>query len=197
MRRRVLPKDVVIPNPQPGGRPVIFHVLRRLPDHAAGKEAVVRPDRRLPRQVDMRADDAVRADLHALIDDGVRSDPDRGVQLRFGMNYCGRMNHQGQKWGNCPSCQAKSARVCHYDLELQAPARVVFAQEPLDEEAHLGPHALPHLPVHRSALAQPLGQLSGELLQGGVAHLPQHLQPLGQGIVEGDLVLVQVRMALR
>ena len=97
MHRHVLAKDVVVADPQPGGLPVVFQVLRRFADHAAGIKAVLRADGRQAGQIDLRADDTVRADLHAFINDGVRPDLDRRVQLRPGMNDGGWMNHQNQK----------------------------------------------------------------------------------------------------
>ena len=109
VHRHVLAKDVMVPDPQPGRLPVVFQVLRRLADHAAGVEAVVRADGRQAGQIDLRADDAVRADLHAFINDRVRSDSDRRVQFRLGMNDSGWMNHQSQKWANRPDCQAKTS----------------------------------------------------------------------------------------
>ena len=110
MHRHVLAEHVVVANPQPGWLPVVLQVLRRLADHAAGVEPVVRADGRQTRQIDLRADDTVRADLHAFINDRVRPHSDRGVQLRLGMNNGGWMNHLSPKWGNRPRCQVKTSK---------------------------------------------------------------------------------------
>ena len=75
------------------GVAVVLQILRRVADDAAGVKPVVRADRRQPGEVNVRPDDALRPDFHAFVDDGVGSDLDGGIQLRFRVNDGGWMNH--------------------------------------------------------------------------------------------------------
>jgi NAD(P)-dependent dehydrogenase (short-subunit alcohol dehydrogenase family) len=46
-------------------------------------------------EIDLRPDDTIRTKFHTRVNDGVRPDLHRGMQLRLGRNDGRRMNHAG------------------------------------------------------------------------------------------------------
>lgn len=116
MHRHMLAKDVVAANPEPGGLAGVFQILRRFADHAARIKAVVSANGCPPGQINMGADDAVRADLHAFINDSIGADLDRSVQFRPGMNNSGRMNHNAKNGATSPVAKSK-VRIARKPLE--------------------------------------------------------------------------------
>jgi hypothetical protein len=64
----------------------------------------------------------------------------------------------------------------------------IFPQEAFDQPAHLGSDAVAHLPVHRGAIAQLLGQFGRQFLERLVTHRLQDFRALSQRIMEGDLI---------
>jgi len=60
----------------------------------AGVKLIVRADRRLSREINVRPDSAVRAQLHALVNHGIRPDANGRIQPGFRMNDGCLMNHR-------------------------------------------------------------------------------------------------------
>ena len=71
----------------------VFQVLRRVSDDAAGVESVVGAYLGMPRQINMRPDHTVRAQLHVRIDDSIGADLDGCVQDGLWMDDGSGMNH--------------------------------------------------------------------------------------------------------
>ncbi len=94
MHRDMFAEDVVVANAQARRLVFVFQILRRVADDATGVKPVARANRRQPGKINMRPDDAVRAQLHAFVNHGIRPDPDRGVQFGLRMNDGGWMNHR-------------------------------------------------------------------------------------------------------
>jgi len=74
-------KKIVRADAQTGRRIFIFDILRRVANDAVGMEAIVRPDGCAARQINMRPDAATRPEPHLAVNDRVRPDFDRGIQL--------------------------------------------------------------------------------------------------------------------
>ena len=91
-------EDVVVSDAQPRRLVLVFQILWRVANHATGMELVVRANRRQSGEINVRPDDAIRAKDDALVNDGIRSDPDRRIQLCFWMNDGGWMNHFGHRF---------------------------------------------------------------------------------------------------
>ena len=89
----MLAKNVVVADAQPCRYAIVFQILRRVADDAAGVKLVARANRRESREINVRADDAICAQLHAFVNHGERSDLDRRIQLRLWMNDGGWVNH--------------------------------------------------------------------------------------------------------
>ena len=83
MHRDVFAEDIVVADAQARRLVLVFQILRRVADDAAGVKLVARANRRQPGEINVRPDDAIRAQLHALVNHGIRPDADRGVQLRL------------------------------------------------------------------------------------------------------------------
>ena len=58
-----------------------IQILRRIPDHAAGVELIVRSHHHPPGQVNLGANHAIWPHLHPFIDDGIRTHAGRRVRL--------------------------------------------------------------------------------------------------------------------
>jgi len=94
MHSAVFPENIVIPDSHPGWRAIVFQILRSIANNAAGMKLIVSADRRDTRDIHVRPDHAMRAELHGFVNHGVRPHANRGIQFRFRMNYCGGMNHR-------------------------------------------------------------------------------------------------------
>ena len=77
MHRDVFAENIVVADAQPRRLVLVFQILRRVADDAAGVKLVVRADRRHAREINVRPDDAVRAQLHAFVNHGIRPDAGR------------------------------------------------------------------------------------------------------------------------
>ena len=94
MHREVFAEHVVVADAQARRLVLVFQILRRVADDAAGMKTVAHANRCQPREINVRSDHAIRAQLHAFVNHGVWPDPDRGIQFCLGMNDGGRMNHE-------------------------------------------------------------------------------------------------------
>jgi hypothetical protein len=90
----VLAKNIVVADPQPSRFIPVFQVLRGIANDASGVESIVRADGGMPGDMNVRPNEAMRAEDHVLVDHGVGADGDRGVELGFGMDDGGRVNHE-------------------------------------------------------------------------------------------------------
>ena len=95
MNRDVLAKNIVVADAQMRRFAMIFQILRGVADDAAGVEFILRADFGDAGEMNVRPDDAMRAEFHALVNHGERPDFGGRVQLCFRMNNGGRMNHVG------------------------------------------------------------------------------------------------------
>ena len=86
MHRDVFAENIVVADAQPRRFALVFQILRRVADDAAGVKLIVRADFCFARQINMRPDNAMRAKFHARVNHGIRPDLDRRVQLRFRMD---------------------------------------------------------------------------------------------------------------
>ena len=77
MHGDVLAKNVVVANAHPRRRTVIFQILRRVADDAACVKPVVRANGRQSGEINVRPDNAMRAQLHPFVNDGIRADLNR------------------------------------------------------------------------------------------------------------------------
>ena len=84
----------MIADAQPRRLAFVFQVLRLVTDDTAGMKRIVRADGRQSREINVRPDDAVRAQLHAFVDHGIRPDANGRIQPGFRMNDGGWMNHR-------------------------------------------------------------------------------------------------------
>ena len=66
---------------QPGRGVLIFDILRRAAQYAAGVEAIVRPDGRVAGEINVRPEAAARPQRHVAINDREGTDFDGGIQL--------------------------------------------------------------------------------------------------------------------
>jgi len=89
----VLAKDIMLADAQPRWRATKFQIHWRIADDTARVEVVVRANRRGTGEVNVRPDDAVRADFHPFIDHSVRTDANGGIQPGFRMNHGSWMDH--------------------------------------------------------------------------------------------------------
>ena len=85
---------IVVANAQPRRLALVLQILRRAADDAAGVKIIARASRGQSGEINVRPDDAIRAQFDALVNHGIRPDPDRGIQFCPGMNDGGRMNHK-------------------------------------------------------------------------------------------------------
>ena len=60
---------------------LVFQILRRVADDAARVELILRPILVIAREINVRPDDAMRAQLHARVNHGIR--PDATVASSF------------------------------------------------------------------------------------------------------------------
>src|SRR5262245_14381018 len=90
----IFPEYIVVSDTQPGWFTLVLQVLRRAANDGAGIEMIVRSD---PGQgagdINVRAQHTVRSDLDTFINNAVRPDVDRRIQLRLRVDYCRWMNH--------------------------------------------------------------------------------------------------------
>jgi len=93
MHRDVFAENIMVADAHTRRFAVVFQILRRVADDAAGVKNVVRADLGDAGEIDVRSDDAVRAEFHVRVNHGIRPDVDGGVQFRLRMNDGGRMNH--------------------------------------------------------------------------------------------------------
>ena len=77
MHRDMFAEYIVVADAQPRRLALVFQILRLVADDAAGMKRIVRAGRRQPREINMRPDDAVRAQLHAFVNHGIRPDAER------------------------------------------------------------------------------------------------------------------------
>src|SRR4051812_50095137 len=89
----MLPNDIVIADTQTRQRAAEFQIHRRVTDDTTGVKAVVRANDRDAGEVNVRPDDAVRADFHAFVNHDIRPDANRGIQPGFRMNDGGWVNY--------------------------------------------------------------------------------------------------------
>ena len=89
----VLAEHVPIPDPQLGGLARVFQVLWGLADDAAREKPVVRANAAQSGRVHVGTNVALGAQFDPFINDGIRPDPDRAVQLRLGMHNGSGVNH--------------------------------------------------------------------------------------------------------
>ena len=93
MNRDVFAENILVANPQPCRFALVFQILWRVADDAARVEPVAGANGRQPGEIHMRPDDAVRAQLDASVNHGIRPDLNRRVQFCLRMNDGRRMNH--------------------------------------------------------------------------------------------------------
>ncbi len=94
IHRHVFAEHIAVANADPRRFTSILQVLRLIANHTACVETVPRPDCRLAGEVDVRPDDTLGAQGHMFIDDRIRPDRRRRVDLSFRMNDSGGMNHE-------------------------------------------------------------------------------------------------------
>lgn len=93
VHREVFAKDIAVADAQARRFAFVFQILRIVADDTTGMELVARADLGDTRNVNMRADHALGADLNRFVDDGVGTDPDGGIDFGLRVNdRCG-MNH--------------------------------------------------------------------------------------------------------
>src|ERR1035437_4933608 len=107
----MLAENIAVTNAHSGWLSGVFQVLRRFADHATGVEAVSRADRRQARQIRMRTDHTIRANLHAFVYDSVWPHLDRRGQFCLWVNDRSWMNHKTESRTTTPI--AKSKGTCH------------------------------------------------------------------------------------
>ena len=90
----MLAKYVFVANAHSRRLALVFQILRRLANDAAGEELIAGADDGLARQVNVRSDDALRPDPHAFINDCVRAHSYGGVEGGFRVNDCSWVNHE-------------------------------------------------------------------------------------------------------
>ena len=81
VHRDMFAKNVVVADAQTRRLALVFQVLRRLANHAAGVEGVVRAGGRVSSQMRVRPDAAIRAKHHMLVNDRARTDADGRIEL--------------------------------------------------------------------------------------------------------------------
>src|ERR1017187_3963756 len=74
VKRDVLAKNIVVADAQPRQLAFVFQILGRVPDDATGVKMVVRANFRFAGQINVRPDDAIRAQFDAGINHGIRPD---------------------------------------------------------------------------------------------------------------------------
>jgi len=114
VHREMLAKDIVVADAQARRLSPVFQILGRVADDAAGMKHIVRPDRRSSRQVNVRPDLAVRAQLHPGVNHGIWPDADGRVQPGFGINDGGWMCH-GTKVAHSPRLPSSKMPVRRED----------------------------------------------------------------------------------
>jgi len=93
VNRYMLAKDVMFADAQARGLPFVFEVLGRVADHAAGVKFIMGADGDGPGQMDVWPDPAMRTETNVLVDDHVRPNHNRGIELGFGVDDGGGVNH--------------------------------------------------------------------------------------------------------
>ena len=93
MHRDVLANLIVITNAQSRGLAVVLQILRCIANHRPGVDAIVFAERGFAREMRVRTNLAALPNCHTRIDDGVRPHGDGFVQLGFGVDDGGRVNH--------------------------------------------------------------------------------------------------------
>ena len=89
----VFTEEVSVADDEPGRLAAVLQVLRRVANHAAGVEAVLRADRGVAGEVNVRAKLAPRADRDVFVDNRVRADSHALVQLCAGVNDGSGVDH--------------------------------------------------------------------------------------------------------
>ena len=89
----VFAEAVSVADDEPGRFAVVLQILRRVANHAAGVEAVLRADRGVAGEVHMRGKLASRADRDVFVDNRVRADSHALVQLCAGVNNGSGVDH--------------------------------------------------------------------------------------------------------
>ena len=74
---------VVVADAQPRRLALVFQVHRLVTNDTAGVKPIVRANRRQSREINVRPDDAVRAQLHASVNHGIRPDANGRIQFRL------------------------------------------------------------------------------------------------------------------
>jgi len=69
----VLAEPVAVTDFQSSRFPTIFQILRGFSDDSAGKKQIFLADRGKTSEIRVRPHDALRADMNALVDDGIRT----------------------------------------------------------------------------------------------------------------------------
>ena len=89
----VLTKDIVIAEAQAGAFSFVFQVLRRIANHAAGVKTVVGSNHGVAGEVDLGAEFAMSPKDYLSVNHTIRPDAGAGIDLGFGMDQSGGMNH--------------------------------------------------------------------------------------------------------
>src|ERR1700689_2944967 len=89
----MFPKHILIADAQTGWIALVFQVLRRITDDAAGMELIARADRRPSRDVDVRTHDTFGSELDVRVYYRIRADLYARMHLCLWMNDGGWMNH--------------------------------------------------------------------------------------------------------
>jgi len=93
MHRDVFAKNIVVANAQTSRLAFLFQILRRIANHATRMENISCPNSRVTRQMDVRPNHTICAKRNVFVDHGVRFDFNARINVRFGMNDGGWVNH--------------------------------------------------------------------------------------------------------
>ena len=93
VHRDVFAENIFVADAQPGRFVLVFQILRRVADDAAGVEPVAGADFGFARQINVRPDDASAPNSTPASITAIRPDLNGRVQLRLRMNDGRRMNH--------------------------------------------------------------------------------------------------------
>jgi hypothetical protein len=94
MHRHMLAKNIPVADPHSGRRAFVFQILRRFANDTTGEELISLTDDRLAGQINMWADNAIRSNRYALINDGIGPNLHGGMEFCLGMDYGGMVNHE-------------------------------------------------------------------------------------------------------
>src|SRR5205809_5897759 len=109
----VLPKNIVLADPQARHLAPVFQILRSIANHASGVKLDVRANHCSPGEMNVWTDAAMRSNDNVLINHRVRANDDRRIEQRFRVNDGGGMYH----------LQAVNVRspVCHVGGSKSSP----------------------------------------------------------------------------